>query len=188
MDLLGQLVTILAVLVGALSTHWANHRMEQTKLRQMLLTRWDEKKLETYGEYVTYVRASIHAAVLLYETTEGLRDEPRDVRDLRGNLTDLGVAQSSAFERVMLLAEDSVVAAAHEVQEAVAAVVWQARGVVDGTLEDWRKRNADAFAAINRFHQEARDDLGVSGNFAGEEHTARGLLLPGARTEAADES
>ncbi|PBC72152.1 hypothetical protein BX265_6773 [Streptomyces sp. TLI_235] len=181
MDTITQLVTIAAVLLGSLSTYAANQLVERSKRRETLRVRWDEKKLDAYAEYIGMVRSVIHANVLLYEVREGIRTLPRSEHDLTMDLTDAGAAQAVAFERLMLLAGDAVVDAAHAVQEATAAVGWQARGVVEGTLDEWRARNAAAFGAINQLHQRARVDLGVSGTFEGEQHSARGLLLPGSR-------
>lgn len=181
MDTITQLVTIAAVLLGSLTTYATNQLVERGKRRETRRVRWDEKKLDAYAGYIGQVRAVIHANVLLYEVREGIRTMPRSEHDLTMDLTEAGAAQAIAFERVMLLAGDAVVDAAHAVQEATAAIGWQARGVVDGTLDEWRGRNAAAFAAINEFHQCARVDLGVSGSFEGQEHTARGLLLPGSR-------
>lgn len=182
MDTITQLVTIAAVLLGSLTTYATNQLVERSKRRESRRVRWDEKKLDAYAEYIGRVRSVIHANVLLYEVREGMRAMPRSEHDLMMDLTEAGAAQAVAFERVMLLAGDAVVDAAHAVQEATAAIGWQARGVVDGTLIEWRARNAAAFAAINLFHQCARLDLGVSGAFEGEQHSARGLLLPGGRT------
>lgn len=182
LETVGQLVTIAAVLLGAITTHVTNHLIERAKHRRDLLTRWDEKKLDAYSAYVGQVRASIHAAVLLYEVREHIRTVPRSEHELTMDLTDAGGAQALAFERVMLLAEDAVIEAAHAVQEAMAAIGWQARGVVVGSLDDWRALHATAFAAINQFHECARVDLGVSGKFTGDDHSSRGLLLPSARS------
>jgi len=181
MDTITQLVTIAAVLLGSLTTYVTNQLMERSKQRETRRVRWDEKKLDAYAEYIGRVRAVIHANVLLYEVREGMRTMPRSEHDLTMDLIETGGAQAIAFERVMLLAGDAVVDAAHAVQEATAAIGWQARGVVNGTLDDWRGLNSAAFRAINDFHQCARLDLGVSGSFEGEQHSARGLLLPGSR-------
>ncbi|MGQ4440603.1 hypothetical protein ACN6LI_005799, partial [Streptomyces violaceoruber] len=45
-------MTIAAVLVGALTTHATNYLMERSRNRNQLLTRWDDKKVDAYGEYV----------------------------------------------------------------------------------------------------------------------------------------
>jgi hypothetical protein len=179
LDALTQAVTILAVILGGLTTWLTNHLSERSARRLQFSTRWDEKKLDAYADFIGRARAFIYAGVLLYEVREGIRTSSRSERELTEDVTSAAVDQSLAFERVMLLAGDRVVDAAHAVQEATVALGWQARGTVDGTLEEWRGRNTAAFDAINRFHERARVDLGVTGRFAGEEHTARGLLLPG---------
>lgn len=182
MDALTQVVTILAVILGGLTTWLTNHVSERSRRRLEFSTRWDEKKLDAYADFIGRARAYIYASVLLYEVREEIRISARSEHELREELTREAVEQSLAFERVMLLAGDAVVEAAHAVQGATIALGWQARGQIDGTLLDWRARNTTAFEAINRFHERARIDLGVTGRFDGEEHSARGLLLPEARS------
>ncbi|MGN5379208.1 hypothetical protein ACQ4WX_23355 [Streptomyces lasalocidi] len=177
MDALTQLVTIAAVLLGSLMTYATNQLAERSKRQESRRVRWDEKKLDAYAEYIGKVRDTISANVRLYEVRAGIRNMPTSEEELSLELTEAGSAQAVAFERVMLLAGDAVVDAAHAVQEAIAAVGVQARGAVEGTLDEWRERNGAAFRAINQFHQHARLDLGVSGSFEGERHSARGLLL-----------
>lgn len=181
MDIAGQLVTIAAVLLGGLTTHFTNHRMERQRTRYTMLTRWDERKLDAYAEYIDRVRTCIYASVLLYEVRKGMRSIERSERELTSELVDAEGRRGRAFERVMLLAEDGVVDAAHRLNAAAHAIDWRARGTTDGTLEEWRQLHKTAFQAINRFHEAARDDLGVSGNFHGEEHGARDLVLPRTR-------
>jgi hypothetical protein len=182
-DTITQLVTIAAVVLGALTTYVTNHLMERSRRRLALQTRWDEKKLDAYAEFIGRVRTSIYVAVLAYEVRTEIRTVARPQHELLDELTDAWGAQALAFERVMLLAGDTVIEAAHGVQEAAASIAWQARGLVDGTLPDWRGRNTAAFQAINRFHECARADLGVSGRFEGDRHSARGLLLPETRAQ-----
>ena len=186
MDLLGQLVTIAAVLLGGLTTHFTNHRMERQRTQYTMLTRWDERKLDAYAEYVDHVRTSIYASAALYETRHGMRVTERTEQELTLALADTVMHRGRAFERVMLLAEDGVVEAAHELNAAVHAIDWRARGQTEGTLEDWRALHKTAFQAINKFHETARDDLGVSGSFHAEEHGARDLVLPHTRRESDD--
>jgi hypothetical protein len=183
MDIVGQLVTIAAVLLGGLTTHFTNYRMERQRTQYTMLTRWDERKLDAYAEYVDQVRMCIYAAVLLYEVRKGMRDIERGERELTIDLAEAERGRGRAFERVMLLAEDGVVEAAHKLNAAAHAVDWRARGATDGPLTEWRELNKDAFRAINCFHEAARDDLGVSGNFHSEEHGARDLILPRPRQE-----
>lgn len=176
-----QLVTVSAVLLGALTTHATNYLMERGKNRYQLLTRWDDKKIETYGEYVDAAKMRIASAVRLYEAREGLREEHRPEPELREDLLDAGRRWGSAFERVMLLGGDDAIEAGHELNTMLAEIDWQATGRITGTLPEWRERHRAAFKRINAFHEAARVDLGIQGSVTGEKHPERDLLLPSAR-------
>ncbi|MFD4178540.1 hypothetical protein [Streptomyces anulatus] len=183
LDLVGQLVTIAAVLVGALTTHMTNHLMERQRTKYAMLTRWDERKLEAYAEYIDHVRKCVYASVLLYEVQNGMRTMERSETELTLELAEAEGNRGRAFERVMLLAENQVIEAAHAVNRAAAAIDWQARGATQGTLQDWRDLHKVVFQAINGFHEAARDDLGINGAFASAEHSSRDLILPRATRE-----
>jgi len=176
-----QLVTVGAVLIGALSTHVTNHLMERSRNRYQLLTRWDDKKIEAYGEYVDAAKMRIASSVRLYESREGLRDEHRPEQELREELAEASRRWGSAFERVMLLGGDDAIEAGHELNVMLAEIDWQATGRITGTLPEWRERHRTAFRLINSFHEAARTDLGIQGNVTGEKHPQRDLLLPEAR-------
>ncbi|MEV7393791.1 hypothetical protein [Streptomyces sp. NPDC091215] len=173
-----QLVTVGAVLIGALSTHVTNHLMERSRNRYQLLTRWDDKKVEAYGGYVDAARLRIAAAGRVYEPREGLREEHRPEEELRDELTEANRRWGSAFERIMLLGGDDTIEAGHELNAVIAAIEWQATGRITGTLPEWRERHRTAFRLINAFHEAARADLGIQGNVTGEKHPQRDLLLP----------
>lgn len=154
-----QLVTIAAVLVGALTTHATNYLMERSRNRNQLLTRWDDKKVDAYGEYVDAAKLRIAASVPLYEAREGLRETHRPEEDLRDDLAQASLRWGAAFERVMLLGGDDAIESGHELNVVLAEIDWQATGRVDGSLEEWRERHRAAFRAINAFHEAARADL-----------------------------
>ncbi|MFF2651722.1 hypothetical protein [Streptomyces sp. NPDC058045] len=178
-----QLVTIAAVLLGAMTTHVTNFLMERSKNRHELHVRWDERKLSAYEGYVDAVRAGVFLAVQLYEVREGLRESDQGEAEVRREMVEAGHLRGRAFERIMLLAGDDVIEAAHELNAAVLQVDWQANGKHPGTLEEWRDRNRAVFSAINSFHDAARTDLGVSGSVSGDHHPDRDLLLPPARRD-----
>ncbi|WP_316771590.1 hypothetical protein [Streptomyces sasae] len=181
-----QLVTVGAVLIGALSTHVTNHLMERSRNRYQLLTRWDDKKIEAYGEYVDAAKMRIASSVRLYESREGLREEHRPELELREELAAASRQWGSAFERVMLLGGDEAIEAGHELNVMLAEIDWQATGRITGTLPEWRERHRTAFRLINAFHDAARVDLGIQGNVTGGKHPQRDLLLP--ETHKAQES
>jgi hypothetical protein len=173
-----QLVTISAVLLGALMTHLTNYLLQRSRNRHELLTRWDDKKLDAYENYVDRVRASIFLAVQLYEHREGIRASQKSEAEMLAEIGDADRWRGRAFERVMLLGGDDVVEAGHCLNAAAMEVDWQATGKTSGTLDEWRGRNRSVFAAINDFHDAARQDLGVAGKVTGESHPNRDLLLP----------
>ncbi|MGX1975445.1 hypothetical protein [Streptomyces kronopolitis] len=178
MDTGGQLVTIAAVLLGALSTHLTTWFMERSRKKHERSVRWDERKLAAYENYIDVVRACIFLSVQLYEAREGLRESDQTERETLTELHDAARLRGRAFERIMLLAGDNVIEAAHKLNEVALQLDWQANGKVTGTLAEWRDRNRIVFAAINAFHDAAREDLGVSGSVTGEQHPQRDLLLP----------
>jgi hypothetical protein len=176
-----QFVTIAAVLLGALTTHLATYVMERSRNRYVLLTRWDDRKIDAYGGYVDRVRASIFLAVQLYEHKEGIRPSGKPEGELLEELREASRLRGRAFEQVMLLGGDVVVEAGHQLNTAYLQIDWQAEGKIAGTLDDWRARNRAAFREINEFHEAARADLGIQGRVTGEQHPERDLLLPPAR-------
>ncbi|OIJ89775.1 hypothetical protein [Streptomyces colonosanans] len=178
MDTGGQLVTIAAVLLGALTTYLTNHFTERSRLRHERAARWDERKLAAYEGYIDTVRACIFLAVHLYEVREGIRQSDQDEGQILTEMSEAGRLRGRAFERIMLLAGDHVIEAAHELNATAQKVDWQANGKLPGTLEEWRDQNRAVFNAINAFHDAARQDLGVSGRVTGEQHPERDLLLP----------
>ena len=173
-----QILTMVAVVLGSATTYVTNRLTERSKRKQELKSRWDLRKLDTYAEFIGAIRVYIAAAVTLYEARAGIRTAPKSIDDLRAELITLRRDKMLAFERLMLVAGDTVVEDAHGVQAAAESIAWQAEEVLPGTLAEWRDRNTAAFTAINRFHESARADLGVTGHFSGAEHSARGLLLP----------
>ncbi|MFE9722019.1 hypothetical protein ACFYQ5_00015 [Streptomyces sp. NPDC005794] len=178
-----QLVTIAAVLLGALTTHLTTYVMERSRNKYALVTRWDDRKIDAYEGYVDRVRAGIFLSVQLYEHKEGIRPSGKSEGDLLEELLEAARLRGRAFERVMLLGGDAVVEAGHELNTAALAIDWQAEGKTVGTLDEWRSRNRAAFREINDFHEAARMDLGVQGSVKGEQHPQRDLILPSSRRE-----
>jgi hypothetical protein len=178
-----QLLTIVAVLLGALTTYVTNFWTERQRNRHELLVRWDDKKLDAYEGYVDRVRAAVFLAVQLYEHREAIRPGRSPEDDLAAELAEATRYRGRAFERIMLLGGDDVIEAAHDLNAVSLEVDWQATGRTVDTLDAWRDRNRAVFRAINAFHEAARSDLGVRGSVLGEHHTDRDLLLPPARRD-----
>ncbi|MFF7031295.1 hypothetical protein ACFZAK_25485 [Streptomyces albidoflavus] len=69
-----QILTLVGVLIGALTSYFATASVERAKFRREMTTRWDERKLETYIEYVTCIKEISRAA----RDAGRARDEGRD--------------------------------------------------------------------------------------------------------------
>jgi hypothetical protein len=180
MDLATQALTIVGVLLGALTTYATGFLVERSKDRRSLVARWDERKLETYVAYVGCVRDVIYASVLVYEAREGVRAIDRSQEELMLALTDAERSRALIFEQLVMLGGPNVVDAAHELNRAVAAIDWRARGLVDATIQEWQELHVRAFQLINAFHAQARADLGVIGQLA-TDHSNLTLNLPPSR-------
>jgi hypothetical protein len=113
LDVIEQLVTIAAVLLGALATYWTNAATEQMRNRHELLTRWDDKKLSAYEGYVDTVRSGIFIAVQLYEHRAGIRASEQAEPEMVLEMSAAARLRGQAFERIMLLGGDDAVEAAH---------------------------------------------------------------------------
>ncbi|MFG2720685.1 hypothetical protein ACGFW5_20635 [Streptomyces sp. NPDC048416] len=173
-----------AVLLGALTTHLTNYTLQRSRHKHDYSVRWDARKLDAYEGYVDAVRSCVFLAVHLYELREGIRESEQGEREVHAEMSAAGHHRGRAFERIMLLAGDDVIEAAHEVNAVALTIDWQATGRLTGSLEDWRARNRAVFGAINAFHDAARQDLGVSGSVRGAHHPERDLLLPPSQRSA----
>lgn len=182
MDLATQALTIVGVLVGALSTYAASYLVERSKDRRGLMLRWDDRKLDTYVSYVARVRDVIYAAVLLFEAREGLRSIDKTVDRLTLDLVDAERSRAVLFEQLVMLGGVAVVDAGHELNKAVLAIDWRARALTEGDVPDWRALHVRAFQLINEFHNAARTDLGVIGELPGD-HSGLTLNLPTAQRD-----
>ena len=179
-----QLVTIGAVLLGALTSYVGNYLSDRSRTRYELLTRWDDRKLSAYEDYVDRMRTVIFLAVPIYEDNEGIRAADKPQEELLAEHAEAQRIRGRSFERIMLLGADDVIEAAHDLNAIALEIDWQATGKISGTLEEWRGRHRAVFRAINTFHDAARTDLGVQGSTSGEKHPERDLLLPPARSAA----
>jgi hypothetical protein len=183
--MISQIVAIGAVLVGAMATYLTTYLSTRQRNQYELTTRWDARKLDAYENYVDKVRASVSAALVLYESRQRDEDQSGARRDpeLREALAESVRVRSRAFERVMLLGGGDVVEAAHDLNAVVESLIWLARGDVAGTRAEWAQHFSAVFQAINVFHDTARKDLGVRGRVTGEGRPERDVLLPPGQPE-----
>lgn len=155
MSFASQVLTLVGVLIGALTTYLATTSAERARHRWSLETRWDERKLSAYIEYMALVKETQRAARKAREAAA--QSEAR-----REALSDMEVAEqkrSLAFESLVLLAEPSAVTAAHKVN----LLLWN--NLHAATDPSWETVNGDELVhAMNNLHKYARIDLGIAGS------------------------
>ncbi|MER6311238.1 hypothetical protein [Streptomyces sp. NPDC001657] len=147
--MISQIVTLVGVLIGALTSYLATASAERAKHRRTLETRWDERKLATYIEYMALVKEAQRAAKEAWASPEDCTEALAAMEAAEGR-------RSLAFESLVLLAHPSAIEAAHEVNRALWRVIAQARELSTVALP-----TPEVIHALNVLHQEARRDLGI---------------------------
>ncbi|MDT0448874.1 hypothetical protein [Streptomyces hesseae] len=149
--MIGQIVTLVGVLVGALTSYLAATTAERTRHRRTMATRWDERKLDTYIEYASCVK-EIHAAAKRALQAEQGTDTHREF------LTAMEEAErkrSVLFETLILLAAPAAIEAAN----AVNRVLWKIE--IATRDHDTTPVEGDLMALLTAYHAQARLDLGI---------------------------
>jgi hypothetical protein len=170
-SIVGPLLALAGVLVGAVLSYLLSLQGEKRRERWALNREWRERRLQTYGAYVSDVKrmksiaARIAADVGLDDQAPPLsRDVGKDV------LAEANMARGNSFETLALMADRDLFEAARVLNRAVWRLEWFARGLLDDTdVDGWHVAARDYYQALNRFHQFARHELGVVGVFSPRE-------------------
>ncbi len=171
MSVAGPLIALAGVVVGAVLSYAFALLGESRRERWALGREWRERRLRAYGDFLADVKrmrsvaARIAAGVGLDEHAPPLaRDEGL------GLLAEANMARGGSFEALALMADRDLVEAARALNRAVWRLEWFARGLLDDSdVEGWHVGVRDYFEAINRFHELAREELGVTGSFSPRE-------------------
>lgn len=152
-----QIITLVGVLIGALTSYFATTMAERTKLRHLMATRWDERKLDTYIEYVSCIKEIQRAAM----DAGRARDQGKDASDALTEMEESEKRRSVLFEAFVLLSDDKAATAAHAVNQRTWELLRMARLPSSGTAE---LRPIPLVQALNVLHEAARSDLTISSN------------------------
>ncbi|MFF9494018.1 hypothetical protein [Streptomyces flaveolus] len=158
-----QIITLVGVLLGAVTSFFAATLAERAKFRQALATRWDERKLDAYVEYVSCVKEAARAAQSALEARER-GDDPS------GALAEMETAEhrrSVLFEGLVLLAEDTASQAAWKVNERLWDLLIHARDPSSSSPTRRAELGSTLIDAMNTLHKAARADLAIGGPRAG---------------------
>ena len=159
-----QIVTIVAVLVGAVASLIATSLVESWKWKRDQKARWDAKRLEAYVTYANAIKRMNHLSMRLAATrglheSDGLGPAPIDIENGMDQLAKAEAARGEAWEAIHLLGGEARAAG-----EACNRNAWElesfARGE-NGDSKEWTKVHAQQVKLRFAFYDAARVDLGV---------------------------
>lgn len=150
-----QIFTLVGVLIGALTSYFATTVAERAKFRRAMATRWDERKLDTYIEYLTCVKQIQRAAMAAGRAREG----GMDASEALAAMEESENRRSILFETFVLLSNEKAATAAHTVNQRTWDLLRMARIPSSGTAE---LRPIPLVEALNVLHEAARSDLTIS--------------------------
>ncbi|MFD8325040.1 hypothetical protein [Streptomyces lydicus] len=160
--MLSQVIPLIGVLLGAATSFFATSLAERTKFRQTMATRWDERKLDTYIEYVSCVKEAIRAA---RQTVEA-RELGADGSESLSVMEAAEARRSILFEGLVLLGDDAASQAAMVVNERLWAVLRRVRDPAGGSTTG-RDLGSSVVEALNVLHKAARSDLAIGKSYGG---------------------
>ncbi|MEU6629292.1 hypothetical protein ABZ905_13525 [Streptomyces parvus] len=150
-----QIFTLVGVLIGALTSYFATTIAERAKFRREMATRWDERKLDTYIEYLACIKEIQRAAM----EAGRVRDQGTDASDALNEMEASENRRSVLFETFILLSNEQAATAAHTVNQRTWELLRLARIPSSGIAE---LRTIPLVEALNVLHEAARSDLTIS--------------------------
>ena len=148
------MVTILAVVVGAAASYVASSRAERRAFERSLATRWDDRTLTAYVDYISSVKAVFRRARQVLRE----RDAGHDCGPILSKLEEDEHNRSLLFESILLLANQETIGIAHRLNREIWRIIDLARDPACGasSLDE-----AALFAVLSEFGRGARADLHV---------------------------
>ncbi|MEU8852268.1 hypothetical protein AB0C70_40000 [Streptomyces sp. NPDC048564] len=152
-----QVITLVGVLLGAMTSFFAASLAERAKFRQTLATRWDERKLDTYIEYIASVKETNRAARQTLEAHE----LGEDITTLLGEMEAAEARRSILFEGLMLLGDEEATETADVVNERLWALLRCARDPAGTSAGVRRELSLSIIEALCDLQKAARSDLAI---------------------------
>ncbi|GAB2806281.1 hypothetical protein GCM10027176_09080 [Actinoallomurus bryophytorum] len=162
-----QLFTLLGVALGAFSSYLVSFLGERTRYRRDISGHWTERKLESYARYLSDAKymstltRRVAASVGLDDQALALsRDEGLPL------LAEAETKRGLSSEVVSLIGGKATVEAHRRVNKALWRMEQLARGLIKGSgREEWVQARREYVNAMNDFHENARLDLIVPGEY-----------------------
>lgn len=132
MPVIDQLLTLAAVIVGAIMSFAATSLNEQRRFRREEATRWAGQKLDAYLEYLYAVKHMARVARCI-AAARGINryQPPLDREDALSVLSEAEERRAQATEKVTLLGDDVTVRAIRRLNEEI----WRLEKIAQGGLD-----------------------------------------------------
>jgi len=163
-----QLVTLLAVLLGSVSSYLATAAMERARYRRDLDAGWTERKLDAYTNYINDIKVMRGVARRMLRDTGFDPNLPIALPQEEGLplLAEAEARRSSSAERVLLVGSEDVINALRALNQVVWRIERHARGLIKNADADtWNQTSSDFHSAMDNFQECARRDLRVPGSY-----------------------
>nr|WP_218906184.1 hypothetical protein [Micromonospora jinlongensis] len=161
--LLTQLPALLGVLVGTLGTILATSLADRARWRRSQSVRWDERRLDAYVDYAHALKESHSVALrMTADLRPGSHSHPIDREDGLARLASSDARRTIVWENLLLLGDESTVAAAAVWRDAVWQVERLARGIIEPP-QDVSRLLTSVNEARDGYYRAARRSLGVRG-------------------------
>lgn len=166
MPVIDQLLTLAAVIVGAIMSFAATSLNEQRRFRREEAARWASQKLDAHLEYLYAVKHMARVARCI-AAARGINryQPPLDREDALSVLSEAEERRAQATEKVTLLGDDVTVRAIRRLNEEIWRLEKIAQGGLDPDEETWLACNRSLVEAKNKVHQQIRTELGIPGRF-----------------------
>lgn len=133
---------------------------ERSRWRRLQAVRWDERRIAAYTEYAHAIKKTISIAVRLAATRGVHRDDSWfRAGGTEAELIEAEEERTTKWEAVLMLGDESVVAAAREWHQATFRLMRLAAG--QSADMTWNEAIAAVSQVRGRFYAAARADLGV---------------------------
>ncbi len=160
-----QIVTIAAVVIGALTTYLVTALGDRARERREMGRQWVDRKLANYASYTNDVKNLVTVARQL-AALNSLHDAAPGIAEDRAQsmLDEAEVRRSASYENVKLLADASTLRATRALNDAVHRLEWIAAGRFEQAgADDWSQSWQLYQEAADEFRGSVRRELGVPG-------------------------
>jgi hypothetical protein len=161
-SLITQLITLLAVAIGALASFVSTRLIDRSRWRREESFRWDTKKLECYYEYANAIMQYINIGFRL-SAGQGLAADVQPMKTSPDALKALDTAEAEhriQWVKISMIGSPSVIAAAERWNYQAWRLEQFARGKRHSQVE-FDQEAQERRQAERCFHKAVRADLGI---------------------------